>query len=70
MGGELGGEAEGGRRQERQRKQKRLIYSNVMQLKLPPSPAPLPPPLPSRHPLVSTCTQQYEREKSKNRENK
>lgn len=53
MGGELGGEVERGRRQERQRKQKRLIYSNVMQLKLPPSPAPLPPPLPSHHPLVS-----------------
>lgn len=53
MGGELGGEVERGQRQERQRKQKRLIYSNVMQLKLPPSPAPLPPPLPSHHPLVS-----------------
>lgn len=34
MGGELGGEVERGQRQERQRKQKRLIYSNVMQLKL------------------------------------
>lgn len=53
MGGELGGEVERGQRQERQRKQKRLIYSNVMQLKLPPSPAPLLLSLPSHHPLVS-----------------
>lgn len=36
MGGILGGEGRRRWRQKRQQKQKRLIYSNIMQLKLPP----------------------------------